>query len=149
MKVDLKEKETAGSFELEGGGKVHLRLLTGTDLKEMRKACVKKVVEYPLLEDPATGKKRHVRFEAEDFDAEKFASMGHDRNITGWDDLYDRNEKLIPVTPENKDLLMERVQQFSEAVKEGNKALREQEKAEAEAAEKNLSSGLNGKTNLA
>ena len=135
--VDFEEKTETGTFELEGGGKVHLRLLTVGDLKAMQKACVKKVVEYPLLEDPATGKKRHVRFEAEEFDAEKFASMGHDRNITGWDDLFDRNEKPIPVTPENKDLLMERVPAFAEAVTAGNKALREAEKARTEQVAKN------------
>jgi len=135
MIVDFEEKEVTGTFELKGGGKVHLRLLTGTDIKAMRKACFKKVIEYPLVGE---GKEaRYQRFESEEFDAEKFASMGHDRNITGWDILYDRNETPIPVTPENKDLLMEKVSEFREAVTNGNKLLKEREKAEAEALEKN------------
>lgn len=132
MIVDLAEKTESGTFELKGGGKVHLRLLTGEDLKAMRKACLSTAVEYPLLDG------KYQRFETEKFDAELFRQMGWDRNIVGWDDLYDRNEKPIPVTPENKALLMERVPEFKEAVENGNKALRDREKAETEAAEKNL-----------
>ena len=135
MIIDFEEKEVKGTFELKGGGKVHLRLLNADDFKAIRKACVKKRAEYPLVGEGKAA--RYQRFEYEDFDAEKFAAMVNDRNITGWDDLYDRNEKPIPVTPENKTLLMERVAEFKEAVTEGNKALQEKEKAEAKAAEKN------------
>jgi len=131
MIVDLEEKDVTGTFELSGGGKVHLRLLSGDDLKTMRKECFTKRVEYPLLGG------KFQRFEAEDFDAEKFARMGWLRNITGWEDLFDRNGKPIPVTDENKVLLMEKVAEFREAVTEGNKALKEAEKARAEELEKN------------
>jgi len=135
MIIDLEEKEVTGTFELAGGGKVHLRLLNSVDLKVMRKECFKKRVEYPLVGE---GKAAHYqRFESEEFDSEKFQRMGWERNITGWDDLFDRDEKLIPVTTENKALLMERVPQINEAVTKGNKILQEQEKERAEAAEKN------------
>jgi len=129
--IDFEERPETGTFELKGGGKVHLRLLTGDDLRAMRKACSKKVVEYPLLGG------KHIRFEAEQFDSELFQRMGWERNITGWDDLYDRNEKPIPVTEENKALLMEKVPEFFEAVALGNAALKEAEKAKAEQVEKN------------
>ena len=135
--VDLEERTETGTFELVGGGKVHLRLLTGTDLREMRAACVKKVVEYPLLTDPATGKQHHQRFEVEEFDGEKFQRMGWDRNITGYDDLLDKNEQPIPVSTENKVLLMELVPEFAAAVASGLKILKEAEKARTEQAEKN------------
>ena len=131
MIVDLAEKEVTGTFELDGGGKVHLRLLTGTDLREMRKACTSSAVEYPKLDG------KFQRFEAESFDGEKWTQMSRDRNIVGWDDLFDRNETPIPVTSENRALLMERVPAFREAVEAGNKALKEGEAARVEAAEKN------------
>jgi hypothetical protein len=135
MIVDLEDKEEKGSFELKGGGKVHLRLLSGADLKAMRKACMTVSVEYPLLEG------KYQRFEAPKFDGELFDSMKWDRVITGWDLLFDRNEKQIPVTPENKVLLMERVLEFAEAVNEGLKSLKEAEKTRTEQAEKNLPIG--------
>ena len=135
--VDLEERAEKGTFELVGGGKIHLRLLTPTDIREMRDACVKKVVEYPLLKDPATGKERHQRFEAEEFDGEKFQRMGWDRNITGWEDLFEKNEQPIPVTPENKALLMERVPEFRKAFEDGLKALKEAETAREKALSKN------------
>ena len=131
MIVDLAEKEVTGTFELDGGGKVRLRLLTGTDLREMRKACTSSAVEYPKLDG------KFQRFEAESFDGEKWTQMSRDRNIVGWDDLFDRNETPIPVTSENRALLMERVPAFREAVEAGNKALKEGEAARVEAAEKN------------
>ena len=135
--VDLEERSETGTFGLVGGGKVHLRLMNTLDLRGMKAACVKKVAEYPLLKDPATGKERHQRFEAEEFDAEKFQRMGWDRNIVGWEELYDKNEQPIPVTMENKARLMEMVSAFAEAVAAGLKALKEAEKERTEQAEKN------------
>lgn len=141
MIVDLDDKEEKGSFELKGGGKVFLRLLSGDDLKSMRKACMTTVAEYPLLKDPADGKEKYQRFEAPKFDGELFDQMKWDRAITGWELLFDRNQKPIPVTPENKVLLMEKVPEFAEAVNDGLKALKEAEKARMEQAEKNLPPG--------
>lgn len=135
MIVDLEDKDITGTFELQGGGKVHLRLLTANDLKEMHVACFRKRADYPLVGEGKDA--RYQRFEYEEFDAEKFTAMGHVRNIVGWEDIYDRNEKPIPVTPENKNLLMERVPSFAEAVREGNKVLKAREKEQTEALEKN------------
>ncbi len=131
MIVDLEDKEEKGTFELKGGGKVHLRLLSGADLKDMRKATMTTAVEYPLLDG------KYQRFEAPKFDGELFESMKWDRVITGWDLLFDRNEKAIPVTPENKVLLIEKVPEFAEAVNAGLAFLKEAEKVRAEQAEKN------------
>ncbi len=131
MNVDLEDKEEKGSFELKGGGKVHLRLLSGADLKAMRKACMTTAVEYPLLDG------KYQRFEVPKFDGELFESMKWDRVITGWDLLFDRNQTPIPVTPENKVLLMEKVPEFAETVNAGLASLKEAEKTRVEQDEKN------------
>ena len=131
MIVELEEKEESGSFELLGGGKVHLRLRSEKDEKEIRAACTTKLVEYPLLDG------KYQRFETEKVDYELFAEMSFDRNITGWDDLFDKNKKPIPVTKENKVLLMKNVQLFRVTVENGLKALKVAESAKVENAPKN------------
>ena len=131
MIVDLTDKEEAGVFELKGGGKVKLRLRSEQDEREIRAACVRPVVEYPLLDG------KYQRFETEKTDIERFLFMSWDKNIAGWDDLFDCNKKPIPVTPENKALLMKIVPAFREAVTNGLTLLQEKSKAEAEALAKN------------
>ena len=131
MIVDLQDKEERGSFELKGGGKVHLRLRNEADEKEIREACVTAVIEYPLLGG------KYQRFESEKTDMNLFVEMSWDKNITGWDSIFDRNKKEIPVTKENKVLLMKMVPQFNEAVTNGLKALREALVSKQAALEKN------------
>jgi hypothetical protein len=64
--------------------------------------------------------------------------MKNDLTITGWDNIRDRNTKVpVPITKENKTLLMEKVPEFAAAVNDGLKALKESEANRAEAAEKN------------
>jgi hypothetical protein len=146
MIVDLDEKTESGSFELKGGGKVHLRLLSATDLKEMAKACIKVNAEYPLLKDPIDGKEKYQRFEGRTFNDELWEEMKCDRAITGWDDLFDKNGNPIPCTKENKVLLMTpgKAPEFLKAVEEGLKALKEADTARAEGAEKNSQTGSDG-----
>ncbi len=138
MIVDLEEKEESGWFDLRDGGRVNLRLLSIADFREIRKATSKAKAEYPLLDG------KYQRFEAVDFDADLFNEMRLDRNIIGWEKLFDRNEKEIPVTKGNKVLLMERSTEFRDAVENGLKALQEAEKARSEAAEKNSLPSQNG-----
>ncbi len=140
MIIDLEEKATeSGTFELKGGGKVHLRLLSGDDLKEIYKATFAMVPEYVLLKDPATGKEKYQRFEGQKFNSDLFDAMKWDKAITGWDDLFDKNSTPIPVTKENKVLLMTsgKAPEFVTAVEDGLKALQEIDKARAEAVSKN------------
>ena len=131
MIVDLTDKEVSGCFELKGGGKIYLRLRNEQDEKEIRAACVTKVVEYPLLDG------KYQRFESEKIDTDRFLEMCWDKNITGWEDLFDCNNKPIPVTAENKTLLMYKAPAFREAVTDGLKALQEETKTKAEELEKN------------
>ena len=60
-----------------------------------------------------------------------------DRGITGWDGISDKNKNPIPVTAENKELLMLRSQDFREAVEKGQAALKKAEEERAEAEIKN------------
>ncbi len=131
MIVDLTDKTESGWFDLEGGGRLHLRLLDITDIRDMRKACLKTVPEYPKIEG------KYQRFEGQEFDGDLWNEMLWDRTIMGWEGIFDRNEKPIPVTKENKALLMMRVSEFVRVYEEGIKALKAAEEVRAEAAEKN------------
>ena len=131
MIVDLNEKTESGWFDLEGGGRVHLRLLDITDIRDMRKACLKTVPEYPKLDG------KYQRFEGQEFDNDLWNEMLWDRTIIGWEGIFDRDERPIPVTKERKVLLMMRVSEFVKVYEEGIKALKAAEEARAEAAEKN------------
>ena len=131
MIVDLEEKEESGSFELKGGGKVHLRLMSRKDIKEIRDATTTVVSEYPLLDG------KYQRFETEKVDVELLMEMRLDRNITRWDDLFDKNGNPIPVTKENKVLLMVMVPEFRTAVDDGLVALKKAEADRVEQVSKN------------
>ena len=130
MNVCLTDKEEKGSFELKGGGKVHLRLRNEADEKEIRAACVTTVAEYPFLDG------KYQRFENEKIDTDLFLLMCWDKNIVGWEGILE-DKKPVPVTKENKVALMKRSEDFREAVQNGLKALQEASKVRAEAAEKN------------
>ena len=88
MIVDTEETPTeSGTFELKGGGKVHLRLLSAEDLKAMRKATVTVGAEYPLLKNPVTGVESYRRFEVPKFDGDLFDEMKWDLAIVGWEEI--------------------------------------------------------------
>jgi hypothetical protein len=129
MIVDLSDKDVAGKFELKGGGKVHLRLRNEKDEREILAACRTVTAEYPFLDG------QYRRFEVVKNDQDLFFEMSMDRNITGWDGLFDKNKKPIPVTKENKVLLMKVAPDFRDAVNAGLAALKEAETAEAKIAE--------------
>jgi len=131
MIVDLEKKETKGTFDLPGGGKVHLRLRSEADEAEIKAACVKNIVEYPLLDG------KYQRFETEKTDYDLYFKMGYEKNIVGWDDVFDKNKIAVPVTSENKVLMMKVVPAFAEAVVKGLSVLKEQDKARSEVLEKN------------
>jgi hypothetical protein len=157
IKVE-KAKVQSGTFNIDGGGTVTVQLLQADALKAMNKACFTTSVEYPLLEDPVTGKKEYRRFEVPKFDSDLWNEMLWDRVIVGWENILDVKERPIPVTKEFKVLLMSEIMQmeddtpvikdgktvkipkvpaFSNAVNAGLKVLRETESKEAEVKEKN------------
>lgn len=131
MIVDLTDKTESGWFDLGGGGRLQLRLLDIDDLKAMRKACIRTVPEYPKIDG------KYQRFEGREFNGDLWEEMLWDRTIMGWESIFDRNEQAIPVTKENKALLMTRVPEFVRAYEEGMKALKAADEERAGAAEKN------------
>jgi hypothetical protein len=141
MEVDLKKKETeSGWFDIKGGGRVHVRLLSVDDIAAMRKACFSPVVDYPLLKDPKTGREEYRRFESERFNDNLWEEMKNDLAIIGWDAMVNKEtKKPIEVTKENKNLLMFPgvCPPFREAVEKGMASLKEAEKIKAEAVIKN------------
>jgi hypothetical protein len=159
MIVDIEERPPeSGTFELKGGGKVTIRLLTVKDIKEIHKATATIVHEYPLLKDPKTGEESYRQFAVPKFDGDLWDEMQWDRSIIGWEDLFDKNGKPVPVTKEMKVLLMSeevlqpsgkvkakpRFPEFHNAVMAGLKTLQKTEKERAESLEKNSSAGLSG-----
>lgn len=136
MIVDLearnkKDAEERGSFELEGGGKLHLRLPPNEELTAIRERHTHKTVEYPFL----NGKYHHV--DNQTFDEKGWWAETLDKTIVGWDDCFDRNQKPIPVTKENKSILFEVSLDFIKAYTAGMDTLRKARAAKWEAAEKN------------
>lgn len=130
-KFDISGKTEQGWFDVEGGGRVEFRLLSADELKEITKACVKKGVEYPRLDG------QFRRFETVDIDNDLFNEMIWDRSIVGWEGLFDAQEREIPVTRENKCLLMTRIQAFADLHERAMKTLKEATDERAEASEKN------------
>ncbi|MDD3092339.1 MAG: hypothetical protein PHG80_11995 [Methanoregulaceae archaeon] len=128
--INIEEKQGTW-FEMEGGGRVQLRTLTADDLKAIRKATVKKRVEFKKV-DGTPG-----RFEVEETDEEKQSEMFWDRVIVSWENLFDGKGEAIPCTKENKMLLIMRSLKFSKFVGESLKVLQEQEAELEEAREKN------------
>jgi hypothetical protein len=132
MIVDLEERETEnGWFDLPGGGRVHLRLLSRDELHGIRKKTLAVVPEYPLIEG------EYRRFEGREFNEELFDELWWDKSIVEWKDILDKNGAPIPVSAENKALLMRRVSGFVEAVDAGLKELKQAEKEKSEASIKN------------
>lgn len=128
--INIEEKQGTW-FEMEGGGRVQLRTLTADDLKTIRKATVKKRVEFKKV-DGTPG-----RFEVEETDEDKQNEMFWDRVIVSWENLFDGKGEAIPCTKENKMLLILKSVKFSKFVGESLRVLQEQEAELEEAREKN------------
>lgn len=131
MIVDLEEKTECGWFDLEGGGRLQLRLLSIDDIREMRKQCVKTIPEYPKIDG------EYRRFEGTEFNTDLWREIMWDKTIMSWEQVFDKNEIPIPVTRENKVLLMTRVAKFNKAYEDGLKALKESDAKKAATLEKN------------
>lgn len=140
MIVDLKEKPTeTGVFEIKGGGKVSLRLLSDKDVREIVKITKKVVAEYPLLKDPDGGPDKYQRFEVVTFDDEVFDEMNYDRTILEWSGIETPGGEQVPVTKQNKVLLMKRSADFYDAVTAGRAELKKRATERRDAEEKNES----------
>jgi hypothetical protein len=130
-KFDLDGKDEGAWFDLDGGGRIQLRTLSIGTLKDIRKQCVKQVVEYKRIEGKAE------RFEVEKENADLSNELFWDHCIVAWEKFVDGKGKEIPCTKENKILLMTQSQKFVRFVSDCLKKLTEDEEAKGQALEKN------------
>ena len=132
-----------GWFEIEDGGRVHLRLLSDEDKEEMAKAAFVKFFDYPKLE--IDGKEQYKQFVSRDLDPMIWSEMAIDREIVEWEKLFDKNKKPIPCELEFKKKLLVASKKFKQVYDEGIKALEDRAKQKGEELEKNLKSGQSGR----
>lgn len=118
-------------FDLEAGGRIKLKTLTIEDFKKIEKQTTKKSVEYKRVDGKAE------RFVCDDVNEDLRNELTWDTCIMEWENFYDKNEKPIPCTRENKILLMNRSMKFLEFVNQCLEQLRNDEKTQTEAEEKN------------
>lgn len=130
MIFDLEEKPGSW-FPMEGGGRVQLRALSPENWREIRKQTVTKVPDYAKLDG------KWERFEAEKVDEDLQNELFWDKLIVSWEGLLDAKGREIPCTKENKALLMLTQTVFSRFIAGCIDALTKDDKARAEASEKN------------
>lgn len=100
---DLKDLNPGTWFEIEGGGRVCLRVCAGGDLRAIRKQTVTTKAEF----------KDGRRITYEVTDEEKQNELLWDFCIVDWENLFDKEKKPIPCTKENKLLLMDKSIKFA------------------------------------
>jgi hypothetical protein len=120
-------------FEMEGGGKVWLRVCAGDDLRDIRKKTVKKKIEYKKVD----GNMQRLSFE--DIDEDLQSQMVWDFCIVKWENFFADAAKTIPIpcTTDNKLKLMGRSLVFSKFVGESLQTLRGTLESEEMVIEKN------------
>lgn len=109
MQIDLEDLNPGTWFDMEGGGRVCLRVCAGDDYRAIRKQATKKKVDYP---------KTGGRFPYEEVDEELQAQLLWDFCIVNWENIFDKDLKPIPCTKEFKLLLMGKSVVFSRFVTE-------------------------------
>lgn len=126
-KFNLSNLNPGTWMDLSIGGRVCLCVCSGDDLREIRKQCVKKKVEYRGVN----------RFVYEEIDEEKQSEAIWDFCIRDWEEICDQEGKAIPCTREMKVLLMGKSPEFARAVGEGLQTLTKVEADRVEEAGKN------------
>lgn len=138
---DLDEKK-ATWFDMDGGGRVQLRLLSADDWKAIRAQSVKRSPVYEKLDG------KWERFDTETKDEDLQNELFWDAAIVAWENLQDGKGTEILCTIENKVLLMMTQPKFSRFVGECVDVLTKDETVRAEAFEKNSLTGSHGTTNM-
>jgi hypothetical protein len=94
-------------FDINGGGRVQLKILSYVEWKEIAKATITKgPPEYPLLKTDEKSPAKHIRFQPEIINNDLQIEMTWDKTIISWEGLMDKNQKPIPCTKEWKIRLM-------------------------------------------
>ena len=133
MIIDLDNLNAGTWFPLDGGGQVCIRVCAGDEYQAIRKQAVTSKRE--IYVDPKSRQAQIVREEI--VDDQLLSSLLWDFCIVEWKNLLDARQQPIPCTKEMKLLLMGRSPRFFTFVSECLDKLREAEKGEAEALQKN------------
>lgn len=123
--IDIDGKP-ARFFEMEGGGRVQLQIVSADAFRAIQKQTVKKKIDFKKVEGTPG------RFEFEEVDTDLQNALFWDAVIVSWENLFDKNKKPIPCTKENKVLLMTRSAMFAKFVADSLKTLGEDEAMRAE-----------------
>jgi len=127
---DIEEKEGTW-FDMEGGGRVKLRPVGVEKYLHIVSVTTK---QLPFVHE-VNGKTEVLTYEKHD--QELYIRMINDEIIMEWENLFDKNEKPIPCTLDNKVLLKVKSKVFREFVDEKVSLLEKAEAKQAEALEKN------------
>ena len=125
------DENKSQSFEMEGGGKVYLRVITSEEFNAINKKTTKKKVEYRKVDGTAS------RFEYEEIDYDLRTELFYDAAIINWENFVDAEGNEIPCTKENKMLFMNKSSAFSKFITDSIKILTDDRNRENEEAEKN------------
>ena len=99
---DLDNEEKGAWFDMEGGGRVQIQVLSPSDWIKINKATVKR--GDPIVKEIGGGK--YQLFEREILDRDLQIEMCNDMSIVTWENLFDGKNNPIPCTKENKARLM-------------------------------------------
>lgn len=133
-------------FEMDGGGRVMFRTVPASEYRKIQKLTTKHKVDFKKVEGTP------ARLEYDDVNLELQGELFWDAAIGSWNEFSFRHPEtkaLILCTPEtctkeNKIILINCSRKFIAFANESMKKLDEEEKAQAEVAEKNSSPPLNG-----
>jgi hypothetical protein len=134
---DLEQKAGAW-FEMDGGGRIQIHVLTQEEFKEVRRQTVKKKVDFKKVDGTP------ARLPYEEVNEDLQNELFWDTCIVAWENLFDGKGKEIPCTKENKILLMMRSQAFARFVAESIETLTKDQMRQVEEEEKNLQKPQSG-----
>ncbi len=126
--IDFDEVVTAKWFEMEGGGRLQLRIPGIAEWKRIFKQTTHKKVEFKKVEGTP------ARFESENIDKDLQNELFLDATIVNFENFTNKGV-LIPCTKENKILLMNNTK-FAQFFNESFKTLTEDEEKQVEASKK-------------
>ena len=119
---NLKDLNPGTWFDVEGGGRICLRVCGADKLREIRKQTVKKQKEY----------KNGQRFVFEETNEDLQSKLIWDYCIVTWENFLDAAGKPIPCNAENKSTLMGNSPFFSKIVANDMKKLAVEENEDEE-----------------
>jgi len=118
-------------FDMEGGGRIQLRVHTVESMKQLEKQVSENKVEYKRIDG------RAERFQFKKTDEDLQSELFWDWVIVSWEKFFDAQGKPIECNKTNKLLLVKRSTKFIKFVNESLEQLQNDETEHAEATEKN------------